>query len=301
MSSATSLVAGCWLSLDSPFSDGAASLPTVAIVGDRSPTTELLREGLGAAGLRCRTIGEVGEERVSAPLDGTDAVVYLAACRGERGVPDLADAATWLRRCRDLALTQVVVISSAQIHEPSMRHPGLVAEDRRLPGSSHPIASRWRELEDLAATLFDGRTTNLTVLRPTAVPVPGGADFFSRLLDGRLAVTLPGHDPMLQLLSVEDLAGAVAAAIGTRGGGVFHAAPRQAVSLRSALKERGVRRWPVPRTLQIPFRALFARLGLVDPIAQLDYIRYDWTVSAASHSGSAVSSATIKVPKSCNR
>jgi 1-acyl-sn-glycerol-3-phosphate acyltransferase len=51
--------------------------------------------------------------------------------------------------------------------------------------------------------------------------------------------------------------------------------------LRAALARSRVRRWPVPRLAQIPVRALLAPLGLVAPTAQLDYIRYDWTVSAA--------------------
>jgi 1-acyl-sn-glycerol-3-phosphate acyltransferase/nucleoside-diphosphate-sugar epimerase len=269
-------------------------LPTVAVVGSRDSTTErLLREldacaglfdGTGPASPRIhwRAIIDRRDEAAPAALTAVEAVVYLAACRGRRGVPDNDDAAAWFERCNEHAVPHVIVVSSTQVFVPDMRHPGLVSEARgELPPCSHPIAARWRELESLAKRLLDERATTLTLLRPTALPVPGGDDFFSRLLHGRNAVTLPGHDPSLQLLSVAELAGAVVAAIRGRREGLFHLAPRRIVSLRHALRERKIRRWPVPRTLQRPLRALLAPLGLADAAAQLDYIRYDWTVSAA--------------------
>ena len=269
-------------------------MPTVAVVGDRDPTTErLLREldararmpagpGTASPEIRWRGVIDRHQEAATAAFDAADAVVYLAACRGRRGVPDNEDAAAWLGGCNEHAVPHVIIVSSAQVFEPDMRHPGLVSEGRgELPPCSHPIAARWRELESLAKRLLDGRNTTLTLLRPTALPVPGGDDYFSRLLHGRLAITLPGHDPSLQLLSLAELAGALVAAIRGRREGLFHLAPRRTVSLRSALRERKIRRWPVPRTLQIPLRGLLAPLELAATTAQLDYIRYDWTVSAA--------------------
>ena len=94
----------------------------------------------------------------------------------------------------------------------------------------------------------------------------GGGDLFSDLLSGRPAMVPPGYDPSLQFLAPEDLAEAVALAVERGAGkpGVYHVAPRGAVSARGALRLAGVRRLP---------------LGWGGGGGLLDYLRHNATVS----------------------
>ena len=87
-----------------------------------------------------------------------------------------------------------------------------------------------------------------TILRPAAVL--DSEDYFSRLLTGRVAMTYPGHDPTIQLLSTQDLAGAVAAIIEHRACGTYNVAPAAGIPLKAALQVAGVPRLPLGRMAQ---------------------------------------------------
>jgi len=198
-----------------------------------------------------------------------DVVVYAPplGC-GAQVTPDLVDAEAVFGQCARIGVQHVVVLSSALIYGASPQNPGLITEARApLRGSLNPIGLQWAELEALAQRSL--ANAKLTILRSAAAPQRGGADYFSRLFAGKLALTLPGHDPSLQLLSAEDLARAVACAVERSAGGVYNVAPDGVIPLGKALRLSGARRLPVPRTVQ----------RLARPVAPLDFIRYSWTVS----------------------
>jgi 1-acyl-sn-glycerol-3-phosphate acyltransferase/nucleoside-diphosphate-sugar epimerase len=213
---------------------------------------------------------------------GIDTVVYSpppAARR--RSAPDLADAEAVFKECARAGVKHFVLLSSAAIYGASHHNIGFLQESRVLMRQDKPTTSnRWLELESLAAFYLGGYPeTRLVILRPAPTPVPGGEDYFSLLLRGPLSVTLPGHDPTLQLLGAEDLASAVCRAVEGEARGVYNVAPDGVVPLRAALRLAGAKRLPVPRTLQRLARTALARAGLCHPVEQLDYVRYSWTVS----------------------
>lgn len=201
------------------------------------------------------------EEREGEPL--SEVLIYDAASRGSDSAPDLTDAAEIFERCRHLLLEQVVVVSSARVYEPSHHHPGRVGEElspKAGGGSGNGLAKSWRELEDLASKRLgvadaaadaaaDTRPPGprLTVLRAATVPLPGGRDELSRRFDSSSwATVVAGRDPVVQLLSMDDLAAAIVAVVEARRSGLYHVAPRGAMHLRKALKLSGVRCLPVP-------------------------------------------------------
>jgi 1-acyl-sn-glycerol-3-phosphate acyltransferase/nucleoside-diphosphate-sugar epimerase len=264
----------------------------VVVIDDRSLVAESLVE-------RLRDSAEVescawGSRLGSAPGGGpdyagmfaessADTVVYSPPLSGRRNVPDLEDAEAVFRACARSGVRQLVLLSSAAAYGAGPQNPGLMSESRPTQRSGREtVAGRWLGLEALAAEHLGGGAASLaglTILRPAPVLVPGGADYFSRLLSGRFALTLPGHDPSVQLLDLEDLSRAVRYAVERGAAGVYNVAPGGVIPLRAALRLAGTRRVPVPRTLQRLLRAPLARVGVARTAEQLEFIRYSWTVS----------------------
>lgn len=212
----------------------------------------------------------------------TDTVIYSPPAHMRRSMrPDLADAETVFQHCVRAGIERLILLSSAAIYAPCPQHPGHVSESHLLPrNGKKTLADYWADLESLAQRYFGGRSeTKLTILRPAAVPFPGGADYFSRLLAARLAVVLPGHDPSLQLLSPEDLASAVECVIEREAEGVYNVAPDGVITLRAALRMVEAKRLPLSRVAQRIARAALQPLRLAHPLEQLEYIRYCWTIS----------------------
>jgi 1-acyl-sn-glycerol-3-phosphate acyltransferase/nucleoside-diphosphate-sugar epimerase len=215
------------------------------------------------------------------PVDGepVDCVVYSPPLSRREDIPDLADAETIFRQCACAGIRQFVLISSAAIYGATPQNPGLIRETRALLKEDRfRIARAWTRIEQLAEKQFS-EDVALAILRPAAVLAHGSEDYFTRLFRSHLAITLPGHEPSLQLLSPRDLADSVKCAVERRAVGVFNVAPRSVIPLRKALRLAHVKRLPVPRILQRPARAVMNPLRLVHPIEQLDYIRYSWSVS----------------------
>lgn len=256
----------------------------IVVAGDGTAVVDALVERLAASPVfaDCRRVPP-GKDPDEADCD---TLVYVAEDLG--GGPAVEVAAAVLERLAG-GVRHLVVLSSAAVHVPSAHHPGFVAEDR--PASRrhrNRIAERWRELERLALAAVardavEGGAGVLTVLRPTAI-VAAGNGYFSRLLAGRWAFPLPGFDPTLQLMSLEDVASATVRVVeaGTGDdyrGGVYHLAPGGVVPLRTALRAAGVRRLPLPYPLQWLARGLFATSGRAAPVDRLAYVSHSWTVS----------------------
>lgn len=210
-----------------------------------------------------------------------DAVVYAPSLRGGR--LDLSDAESVFRQCVSVGLEKFVLLSSAVVYSASPHNQGLIPESRPLPSDDrNQFAGDWRRLEALAVSYFgqESRTpAQLTILRLAATLAPDSPDYLSALFRGRIAITLPGHDPTMQLLSQEDLAAVVQRALEADKGGVYNVAPSGTITLRAALRLAGVRRIPVSRLLQRLARPALNSIGLAHSAEQLDFVRYSWTIS----------------------
>jgi 1-acyl-sn-glycerol-3-phosphate acyltransferase/nucleoside-diphosphate-sugar epimerase len=194
--------------------------------------------------------------------------VYIPSLSSDHDgmMPDLSEAQRFLDQVRTIQNGKFILLSSALIYGIGAGRQGLVTEDYAAPRNTrHRICDAWKALEEMARASLN-QSVQLTVLRPvTVVPSP---TWLSRRLSRRLVLTLPGHDPSLQLLSLSDLAEAVRCAIEQRTSGVFNVAPDGVVPVHAAVALSGRRRLPIPRTLQ----------RLVKVVEQLEYLRYPWTV-----------------------
>jgi 1-acyl-sn-glycerol-3-phosphate acyltransferase/nucleoside-diphosphate-sugar epimerase len=194
--------------------------------------------------------------------------IYLPSLADRGGMrPDLQEARRVFQQSPAFKCGRLVLISSALIYGTGANRSGLVNEKYSAPrNGGHQIPGDWLALEELSAQSI-GDVARLTILRPTTIsPSP---TFLSKRLLRRLVLTLPGHDPTLQLLSVGDLAQAVRCAIEREKPGVFNVAPDGAVPLHQAVRKAGGFRFPLPRTLQ----------RFIQPTENLEYVRYPWTIS----------------------
>ena len=168
-------------------------------------------------------------------------------------------------------LKRIIVVSSAEVYGPRPHNIGYLAETRsRSYSGQNEVARSWIDYEERAEEIFAEK--ELVILRPASVLVPGGRGFFSELFGGRIGVTLPGHDPTLQLLSVTDLARAVSVVLKSDLTGIYNVAPKGIITLRGAFRISKTRRLPIPRPVQGWIRRR--------PSDQLEYVRFAWTVSS---------------------
>jgi 1-acyl-sn-glycerol-3-phosphate acyltransferase len=260
----------------------------VVVVAAREPLVlriveRLVRRGTSVVGPVHPDVGNADGDEPEL-LGGGERLVYVPPLRPRREPgPDLAQAnaafATWSR----VKPERVVVVSSAEVYGVSRRNPGLIAESRTIARATKgEVSQAWLDLEASAREHFgaDGGTT-LTILRPCPTPMRDREDYFSRLLSGGLAITVAGHDPTVQLLAPDDLASAIALALERGPGGTYNVAPDQVIPLHAALARVHAARLPLPRGLQRHGRRLLRELGLgePEPMQQVDYLRYSFTVS----------------------
>jgi 1-acyl-sn-glycerol-3-phosphate acyltransferase/nucleoside-diphosphate-sugar epimerase len=194
--------------------------------------------------------------------------IYLPGTVGADGVTaDEGEAQRVFQRATRSGGRQFVLLSSALIYGIGPGRQPLVTENYSYPGQdSNRIAARWRSLELLATTYMDGKIP-LTILRPCSVLV--SETFPAREFSRRVTITLPGHDPVFQFLSVSDLASAVRCVLEKSALGVFNVAPDTVIPLHKAVRAAKRARLAFPRTLQRMLR----------PAEQLEYLRYAWTIS----------------------
>jgi 1-acyl-sn-glycerol-3-phosphate acyltransferase/nucleoside-diphosphate-sugar epimerase len=240
-------------------------MTNIILIGDiRQPLTTELRHALGEAHL-------LTPQEFGGPQDSADAeasYVYLPTPADHDGMtPDLIEAQHVIQCSARLRGRQFVLLSSALVYGTGPGRQALVSEEYSAPGcDKREICDQWRALESLAFSQLEN-CIPLTVLR---LPVVLGSSALpARLLSQRFPVTLPGHDPVLQLLSVPDLACAIASIFERRASGIFNVAPESVVPLHSAIRIANGIRVPFPRTLQ----------RLVHRSETLDYLRYSWTIS----------------------
>src|SRR5215470_17951093 len=138
--------------------------------------------------------------------------IYIPSLTGrDRMMPDLVEAEQLMERSATVRPARWVLLSSALVYGVSPGRQSLVAEDHVPPGyGKRRISGAWKSLEMLAHQHLKSLVP-LTILRPvTVMPSPA---LLSRRLRRKLTVTMPGHNPTLQLLSVQDLAAALLCAI----------------------------------------------------------------------------------------
>ncbi len=243
--------------------------------GDAGPLATLLAARLVASGAAAEAV-PAGAAARPLPAGSREAAVILP--RRHRGVPDPAAVASTVTDLRAGGVRRIVLAASTEVYEAHHHHPGMVAETTGpVRAGANPVARSWLAVEERAAAAARAAGVALTVLRAAPVPLRGGDDLFSHLLAAPLACTVAGHDPVVQLLHVDDLAAAVLRALAVEAPGPFNVVPAAVAPLRKALRAAGRRRLPVPRWVQRAARASAGRWWGVPGAAAVESLRYPFT------------------------
>jgi 1-acyl-sn-glycerol-3-phosphate acyltransferase/nucleoside-diphosphate-sugar epimerase len=211
----------------------------------------------------CQPVSAQNEALSSVLVDSAiDAVVYSPQLQ-ESLVPNLAEAETVFKACAHAGPHKVIILSNAAIYGASPQNTGRIPESQLPPrGQKNRIKNGWVEFEALVGQILPA-TVKVTILRPSAVLIPDGNDYFSRLFSKQSVFTLPLYDPSIQLLSPKDLANAVCSVVEKSEGGIFNVAPAGVIPLGAALHMARVKRIPL-------------RFSQTDA---LEYIRHSWAIS----------------------
>ncbi|HUG70842.1 MAG TPA: 1-acyl-sn-glycerol-3-phosphate acyltransferase [Pirellulaceae bacterium] len=187
--------------------------------------------------------------------------------------PDVDYAKSVIEACKNLGIRRFVLISSAEVYGAEYSNSGLLLERETIPRKqSNRLADCWAAIEEIAAAAFGLGSGGLVILRPCWTLSAEKTDLASRLFAARVAFPAAGFDNSIQLLSLDDLAASVVAAIDAENSGIYNVAPDEVIPIRSALRMTSTWRIPFPFTI-------LRWLSSARTRRQLDFIRYSWTVS----------------------
>lgn len=228
--------------------------------------------------------------------------------RGDRRNSCMPDVEQTTRMLKELSQSSIhlILVSSAAACGAHHHNTGLLTEeDGQTIKDENSLATSWRAIEAEAKLLSADSSSTVTILRPCSVH---GVDAPVNVLTrGRVRRSF-GHNPTVQLLSIDDFAAAIAAAIRHPCAGTFNLAPRITALLSEVQHACGagrIDRTPGARTSQswlsqLLFRLLRFSRPERDPaansgIARSDlpsftkrepgktfpksYAKYSWTVS----------------------
>lgn len=209
-----------------------------------------------------------------------DAVVHLGHATRRRVVERHSNAVSEAMRvldfCQKYDVAQVVVLSSANIYGASPDNSQFLTEDAPLlAGQRYPLLRDHVEIDMYASTFFWRHPEiDTVILRP--VSIVGRLDnAASRYLRQRIVPTIMGFDPMLQVVSPDDVIHAIRLALKPGVRGIFNLAGPGAAPLSEIIRRMGHRALPMPEPLVRRAIATLSntRLGRV-PSAELDYLKY---------------------------
>lgn len=217
---------------------------------------------------RARSVHELlfGEARAL----GVSAIVHAAMHRSARaeGRRVHHHNVGALRQLLQLAerhpgIQRFVLRSTTHVYEVASYLPALISEEH--PTDLSPSAPQWvrdRVEADLSACVQMGRSTlDICVLRCAEILSPGEGSQLYDYLEGPICLRPAGYDPMLNLLSLDDAAEALALAALAEGvEGVFNVPGADTLPLSELIRRWGRVGVPLPGALLAPLYRARSRL-----------------------------------------
>ena len=178
--------------------------------------------------------------------------------------------------CAEHRVPKVIVLSSANVYGPDPTNDQFLTEEAALMGGQNFEAIRDLIALDMFCNTFFWRHPEIetVILRPAHI-VGRVNNAPSKYLRLERPPTIMGHDPMVQLIHVEDVVTAIERALIPGIRGVFNIAGPSPVPLSFILDELGRNPRPLPEpVLRMMLKTAWA-LKMSDwPVPELDHIKY---------------------------
>lgn len=181
-----------------------------------------------------------------------------------------------LEYCQKYRVSKVVLVSSAALYGAHPDNNQFLKEDSPLLGGFGFSDMRDLVEADIYGTSFFWRHPEIdtVVLRPVHV-VGRLGNTPSAYLAQPVVPTLLGFDPMMQVMSPEDLIEALRLAMKPGIRGIFNIAGESPAPLSEIIRMSGGRAVPVPELVAKAMLSTAFGMGLAGfPAAQLDYLKY---------------------------
>lgn len=181
-----------------------------------------------------------------------------------------------LEYCQKYRVSKLVMLSSAALYGANHDNNQFLLEDAPLLGGYGFSTMRDLVEADIYTTSFFWRNPEIdtVVLRPVHV-VGRLQNTASTYLSLKVCPTMMGFDPMMQIMSAEDLILAMRLAMKPGIRGVFNIAGAEPAPLSELIRLAGHRNLPVPAPMARGLLNTAFGLGLAGiPAAQLDYLKY---------------------------
>lgn len=172
---------------------------------------------------------------------------------------------------------KVVMLSSANVYGPSPENSNFLTEETPLMGASRfPTVRDLIEVDMLAYGFFWRHPEIETVvLRPVHIVGPTIKNAPSNYLRLKRPWVLAGFDPMVQLISAEDVGRALIEALRPGRKGVYNVTGPGEVPLSAVFRELGHHPLPIPHFLAGPLlNGLFKYRLASYPPEELDHIQF---------------------------
>ena len=179
--------------------------------------------------------------------------------------------------CAKHGVKKVVVLSSATVYGPSPDNSNFLTEDAPLMAASRFPGMRDLIEVDMLANSFFWRRPDIetVILRPVHIVGALIKNAPSNYLRLERPWVMAGFDPMVQLISVEDVASALIEALRPGLKGVYNAVGPGEVPLSTVLRELGRVALPVPHPLARSLLNLLFRYRIASfPPPELDYLQF---------------------------
>jgi UDP-glucose 4-epimerase len=178
--------------------------------------------------------------------------------------------------CQKYHVPKVVLLSSGNIYGPApWNNQFLTEESALMAGQRFPTMRNLVEVDMYAQSFFWRHPEiDTVILRPCNV-VGRLKNHASLYLMLHNTPTLMGFDPMVQVMSPEDLIHAIRLALKPGVRGVFNLAGASPAPLSEIIRRLGHRNWPVPEPMARMAIAMASGVGMTRvPTAELDYLKY---------------------------
>ncbi|MEW5854827.1 MAG: SDR family oxidoreductase [Myxococcota bacterium] len=215
-----------------------------------------------------------------------DAVIHLGVMHDPRQSAEehhtfnVIGTTRLLEHCHKYGVEKVVVLSSANVYGPRADTSGFLNEDAPLLAAQSFAEMRDLIVVDMLAQGFFWKHPGIetVILRPVHIlgRVRNAPSNYLRL---NPIPTLMGFDPMVQLISDEDVAKALELALAPRVRGVFNLTGPGQLPLSMAIDEVGGRRLPLPEPLaRRALNRMWSWRLTTFPPPELDHIKYSCLV-----------------------